>query len=132
MADIAGKLLFDMELLSELFVAAVGQGFPPAAHLMEQGEASLTGQQGHRQRPFQTQSFISHTTLIPSCQAPPKRNLAEVLLQGQGLQINTANKLLILRTRQGITHSFTILSAQLRGKGKEGFPTLHKHFEPLN
>lgn len=25
-----------------------------------------------------------------------------------------------------------MLSAQLRGKGKEGFPTLHKHFEPLN
>lgn len=25
-----------------------------------------------------------------------------------------------------------MLSAQLEGKGKEGFPTLHKHFEPLN
>lgn len=25
-----------------------------------------------------------------------------------------------------------MLSAQLRGKGKKGFPTLHKHFEPLN
>lgn len=62
-------------------------GFPPAAHLMEQGKGSLVppGQQGHRQWPLLPQSFITLPTLIPSSQTPPRRNLAEVLLHRQGL-----------------------------------------------